>query len=151
MKQAQGFVTSDGRFFEQQSEAEYHEARLELCDSLDQIEIAEGRYVDPEKFIEVLTLAYPKVERMINAYKANPELAQAYEEACALQRQRLRQALLDPPSDPVQGNGKEVTTNKPYRGDRKNPPGVLEQPFGRLVPMPNVGRGEQPEELQDEC
>jgi hypothetical protein len=150
MKQAKGFITEDGRFFENQTEAEYHEARRSLEIQLDAIEIAEGRYVDPDKFIDVLTSVIPSIERFIHAYQKDPEHAQRYEDDIANERQRLREALSDTPSDPAQGNGAAIAPGRPYRGSRESPPGVLEQSPSRYVSVPNVGRGEQSEELPDD-
>ncbi len=151
MKPTQGYVTEDGRFFERKTEAEYHEARRTLEIQLDAIEIGDGRYVDPDKFIDVLTSVIPSAERLIDAYKADPEHAQKYEDDVANERQRLREALSDTTSSPVQGDGAATNSGRPYRGSRESPPGVLEQPPSRHVSVSNVGRSPQSTKLQDEC
>lgn len=151
MKSAHGFVTEDGRFFEDAVEAEYHEARQTLHRILDDIEIEDGRYVDPDKFIEVLTLTYPVIDRWINAFRKDVDKAQAYEEECARERARLREALSDPAEYAVQGNGEATNSGRPYRGSRENPPGVQQFTPRGHEPVPDMGRRAQPEELQDEC
>lgn len=151
MKSAHGFVTEDGRFFEDAIEAEYHEARCVLYKILDDVEVSTDRYVDPEKFIEILTLVYPVVDRWINAFRKDVDKAQKYEEDCARERARLEQVLFDTPSDVVQGNGEAVNSGRPYRGSRENPPGVQQFTPRGHEPVPDMGRRAQPEELQDEC
>lgn len=149
MKPVKGFIANDGRFFEDAAAAEYHEARAALYQVLDETETDNGRYVDPDKFIEILVIVMPEIERLVNAWKANPESADQYEDAIAAARPRVRDAILDEGKDPVQGNGAAPPQGRPYRARREVPPGVQQLASGRYEPVSDVGSGERTEDVQD--
>lgn len=66
MKQAQGFVTFDGTFFEKQEEALLHEAEMRLRQAL----ISSAPEVKVERFMAVLFEVRNEAGEYINAYAA---------------------------------------------------------------------------------
>lgn len=64
LKQAKGFLISDGRFFKTAKEAEYEEAYLHLRNDLFE------QRISPVAFVKAVTNNLETVERYINAFKA---------------------------------------------------------------------------------
>lgn len=65
MKQATGFLTNDGKFFETDREAEFHEAEQELQ------ELARVQGIDPHRLMEAVWDLRIPIRRYIDAKDAN--------------------------------------------------------------------------------
>jgi hypothetical protein len=66
MKQATGYITEDGTFFERQEEASLHEAEQRLRSRLVEV----NGTVDPEKFMNLVLGVMRELKGFVDAYNA---------------------------------------------------------------------------------
>lgn len=126
MKQAHGFITADGSFFESEYEAELHEAHQTLVGLMS---IAELSY--PDSVLSFIGENNEAIERYIKASRV-------------LQAVRREQE-----TDEWDGLDPEDEADKKDEAARDDQlTSVLKQSVGIDEYVPNMGRGQQPEKVQ---
>jgi len=139
MKKTSGYLTDDGRFFEEEEEAEFAEAEQALLKSLP------PALKNIDRFVEVILGSMTEIRRYYNAYSAINRNGVATRD--------------DPEPDGGDSEWQRDNRTEEVRGDldqeddrpaEEDAEGVLELPPGVREPMPDVGRHIQPTKIRQQ-
>jgi hypothetical protein len=137
MKKVSGFMTSDGRFFDLEEEAEFAEAESLLVRQLH-----DQRLKSTDRFLELLVTSMTAVRRYLNAYSAIDHGT----------------ATRDDPggnAEDTAGDMDAIDEQGDLDQEDDRPPeeeaeSVLELPPGVREPVPDVGRHIQPTKIRQQ-
>lgn len=131
-----GFTTVDGHFFENEAEAEFHEAEMSLLASLAEQKIA------AERFMFVVDNAVPQLRRYLDAREKLEAVQRPIEGSFVVLGAEWSEDKL------------HVSSTTVYQGldgrTEKDTASVFEQPPSRSESVSNMGSGTHPEAVSDD-
>ena len=134
MKMAQGYVTEDGTFFENKTEATLYEAELLLRRGL----AAYNEQIDHENFLAVTIALMPVIRGYIDAFSATHTTKPD------------KQAEVEDRAEPADRAPPEIATGTGHVSSAEEDlAALLKLPTRGLGNVPDVGSGPRPEEVQE--